>query len=82
LTQPPHIRNYNFNSLVVCCLLILIPLQLILVASAAARSMGIGPFFSLLAGLNLLAAAAAGLQIYKHARSSKEACSSSSMAVV
>ncbi|WIA33828.1 hypothetical protein OEZ86_006937 [Tetradesmus obliquus] len=49
---------------------------LVLVASAAASAMGVGAFFSLLAGLNLLSAAVAGQQIYRQVASNREADSS------
>lgn len=62
--------------LLLCCLPLVSDLQLVLVASAAASAMGVGAFFSLLAGLNLLSAAVGGQQIYRQVASSREAGSS------
>ncbi len=45
---------------------------LILVASSAASAIGTGPFFTILAGLNLVAAGAASVQILRRRQESKE----------
>jgi hypothetical protein len=55
-------------------------LQLILVASAAVAGMGMGPFFTLLAGLNLLTTGAAAVQIFRHREQSREMIRVASMA--
>jgi hypothetical protein len=55
-------------------------LQLILVASAAVAGMGMGPFFTLLAGLNLLTTGTAAVQIFRHREHSREMIRVASMA--
>jgi hypothetical protein len=55
-------------------------LQLILVASEAVAGMGMGPFFTLLAGLNLLTTGAAAVQIFRHREQSREMIRVASMA--
>jgi hypothetical protein len=53
-------------------------LQLILVASAAVAAMGMGPFFTLLAGLNVTTSSAAAVQIFRHREESREMIRSAS----
>ncbi|KAF6252512.1 major facilitator superfamily domain-containing protein [Scenedesmus sp. NREL 46B-D3] len=53
---------------------------LILVASAAVAGMGMGPFFTLLAGLNLLTTGTAAVQIFRHREQSREMIRSASRA--